>query len=60
MGDHADSDQNDFCEDGEVGQASLEKTDAKAAPPPFSIMLNKPAKTRNYHDTDGPEGSKDR
>jgi hypothetical protein len=48
--------------DGDVGQASLERSDAKAAPPPFRVMPQVPlkTKTRKCHDTDGPLGSKDR
>lgn len=46
--------------DGDVGQASLERSDAKAAAPPFSVMLQSPAVSRENHDTDGPLGSKDR
>ena len=46
--------------DGDVGQTSLERSDAKAAPPPFSVMLQSPAVSRENHDTDGPLGSKDR
>lgn len=46
--------------DGDVGQTSLERSDAKAAAPPFSVMLQSPAVPRENHDTDGPLGSKDR
>ncbi|TXH14672.1 MAG: hypothetical protein E6R00_08630 [Gammaproteobacteria bacterium] len=46
--------------DGDVGQTSLERSDAKAATPPFSVMLQSPAVSRENHDTDGPLGSKDR
>lgn len=46
--------------DGDVGQASLERSDAKAAAPPFSVMLQSPAVSRENHDTGGPLGSKDR
>lgn len=46
--------------DGDVGQTSLERSDAKAAAPPFSVMLQSPAVSRENHDTDGPLGSKDR
>ncbi len=46
--------------DGDVGQASLERSDAKAATPPFSVMPHLPAVSRVNHDTDGPLGSKDR
>ena len=46
--------------DGDVGETSLERSDAKAATPPFSVMLQSPAVSRENHDTDGPLGSKDR
>lgn len=46
--------------DGDVGQTSLERSDAKAATPPFSVMPHLPAVSRVNHDTDGPLGSKDR
>lgn len=46
--------------DGDVGQTSLERSDAKAATPPFSVMLQSPVVSRENHDTDGPLGSKDR
>lgn len=49
--------------DGEVGQTSLERSDAKAATPPFSVMLHQlsyPSVSCVNHDTDGPLGSKER
>lgn len=46
--------------DGGVGEASLERSDAKAAAPPFSVMTQSPASSRESHDTDGPPGSKER
>jgi len=42
--------------DGEAGQASLERTDAKTASPSFSIMPQDPAKPRMGHDANGPRG----
>ncbi|MEY1660851.1 phosphoribosyltransferase-like protein [Isoalcanivorax beigongshangi] len=56
----ADSVEVSAFADGDVGQASLERSDAKAAAPPFSVMLQSPAVSRENHDTDGPLGSKDR
>jgi hypothetical protein len=56
----ADSVKVSAFTDGDVGQASLERSDAKAAAPPFSVMLQSPAVSRENHDTDGPLGSKDR
>lgn len=58
--DLADSVEAFTSADGDVGQASLEGSDAKAATPPFSVMPQTPTKTRKRHDTDGPPGSKDR
>lgn len=56
----ADSVEVSAFTDGDVGQTSLERSDAKAATPPFSVMLQSPALPRENHDTDGPLGSKDR
>uniref|UniRef100_UPI0035644934 phosphoribosyltransferase-like protein n=1 Tax=Sneathiella sp. TaxID=1964365 RepID=UPI0035644934 len=56
----ADSAQVSAFADGGVGQTSLERSDAKAASPPSSVMLQLPAVSRENHDTDGPLGSKDR
>ena len=56
----ADSVEVSAFADGDVGQISLERSDAKAAAPPFSVMLQSPAVSRENHDTDGPSGSKDR
>ncbi len=46
--------------DGDVGEVSLERSDAKAAAPPFSVMPQLPSVSRESHDTDGPLGSKER
>lgn len=56
----ADSVEVSASADGDVGQASLERSDAKAAAPPFSVMLHSPSVSRKNHDTDGPLGSKER
>ena len=56
----ADSVEASAFTDGDVGQTSLERSDAKAATPPFSVMPHLPAVSRVNHDTDGPLGSKDR
>lgn len=56
----ADSVEVSAFTDGDVGQASLERSDAKAATPPFSVMPQLPAVSGVNHDTDGPLGSKDR
>jgi hypothetical protein len=42
--------------DGEAGQASLERTDAKTASPSLSVMPQLPSKPRMGHDTHGPKG----
>lgn len=55
----ADSVEVSAFTDGDVGQTSLERSDAKAATPPFSVMLHSPAVSRENHDADGPLGSKD-
>jgi hypothetical protein len=46
--------------DGEAGQASLERTDAKTAAPSVSVMPQEPSKPRMGHDTYGPKGLKER
>jgi hypothetical protein len=56
----ADSVEVSASTDGDVGQTSLERSDAKAATPPFSVMPHLPAVSGVSHDTDGPLGSKDR
>lgn len=59
----ADSVEEISLADGEVGQTSLERSDAKAATPPFSVMLHQlsyPSVSCVNHDTDGPLGSKER
>lgn len=56
----ADSVEASVFTDGDVGQASLERSDAKAATPPFSVMSHLPSVSRKRHDTDGPDGSKER
>jgi hypothetical protein len=56
----ADSVEVSAFTDGDVGQTSLERSDAKAATPPFSVMPHLPAVSGVNHDTDGPLGSKDR
>ncbi len=56
----ADSVEVSAFTDGDVGQTSLERSDAKAATPPFSVMPQLPAVSRVNHYTDGPLGSKDR
>lgn len=46
--------------DGDVGEASLERSDAKAAEPPVSVMPQSPSVSRKSHHTNGPQGPKDR
>jgi hypothetical protein len=45
---------------GGAGQASLEKTDAKTAPPSLSVMPQVPLAPRKGHDAHGPQGSKEK
>lgn len=56
----ADSVKVSACTDGDVGQISLEKTDAKAAKPPISVMVPAPMMPWANPDTDGPPRSKER
>ena len=54
----ADSVKVSACTDGDVGQISLEKTDAKAAKPPTSVMVPAPMMPWANPDTDGPRGQR--
>jgi hypothetical protein len=45
---------------GGAGQASLEKTDAKTAPPSLSVMPQVPLAPRKGHDAHGPHGPKEK
>lgn len=45
--------------DGEVGKASLARTDARAATPPVNVVPQRPSKPRKGHDIHGPKGLKD-
>ncbi|WP_420030644.1 hypothetical protein ACN429_02590 [Pseudomonas oryzihabitans] len=56
----ADSVEVSASADGDVGQISLEGTDAKAATPPFGVTSQSPSLSRERRDTDGPLGSKER
>ena len=52
----AESADSSLDADGEVGQTSLERTDAKTAPPSLDVMTETPAVTWNGHDIHGPKG----
>jgi hypothetical protein len=54
--DQTDSTNGSPFADGEVGQASLERTDAKTATPSVSVMSQKPSMPRKGHGTHGPKG----
>ena len=56
----ADSVEVSAFTDGDVGETFLERSDAKTATPSFSVMSKLPAKPWEFHDTNGPLGSKDR
>lgn len=56
----ADSVEVSAFTDGDVGETSLEGTDAKAATPPFGVTSHAPSASRERRDTDGPLGSKER
>ena len=42
--------------DGEIGQISLEKTDAKTASPSFNVSSHQPSESRKRPDINGPMG----
>jgi hypothetical protein len=46
--------------DGDVGQTSLEGSDANTATPSFSVTSHLPSMSRKRRDTDGPKGPKER
>lgn len=46
--------------DGDAGEVSLGRSDAKAAEPPFNSVPQEPSEPREMHGTDGPKGSKER
>lgn len=56
----ADSAEVSASADGDGGQSSLERPDAKAATPPFGVTSHAPSASRERRDTDGPLGSKER
>ena len=56
----ADSVEVSAFTDGDVGQASLERSDAKTAAPSFSVTSQSPSSSRKRRDTNGPKGSKER
>lgn len=56
----ADSVDASASVDGDVGQASLERSDAKTATPSFSVTSHSPSMSRKRRDTDGPKGPKER
>ena len=54
----ADSAENTSA-DGEIGQVSLEKTDAKTASPSLNVSSHQPSGSRKRPDTHGPKGPKE-
>lgn len=56
----ADSVEASAFTDGDVGQTSLERSDAKTAAPSFSVTSQSPLASRKRRDTDGPKGPKER
>lgn len=54
----ADSAENTSV-DGEIGQVSLEKTDAKTASPSLNVSSHQPSGSRKRPDTHGPKGLKE-
>ncbi len=56
----AESKASLLAEDGDAGQASLERTDARLAAPPLSVVTQQPSEPRVSDDTHGPKGKKDK
>jgi hypothetical protein len=54
----SESETGSLVEDGESGQDSLERTDAKTASPSLSVMTQFPSMSRERHDRHGPFGSR--
>jgi hypothetical protein len=49
-----------LVEDGDAGQASLERTDARSAAPPLSVVTQQPSGPRVGDDAHGPESERDK
>ncbi|MCB1203399.1 MAG: hypothetical protein KDN18_04000 [Verrucomicrobiae bacterium] len=56
----AESEASVLAEDGDAGQASLEKTDARSAAPPLSVVTQQPSGPRVGDDAHGPKGERDK
>jgi hypothetical protein len=56
----AESEASLLAEDGDAGQASLERTDARSAAPPLSVVTQQPSGPRVGDDAHGPEGERDK
>jgi hypothetical protein len=56
----AESEVSLLAEDGDAGQASLERTDARSAAPPLSVVTQQPSGPRVGDDAHGPEGERDK
>lgn len=56
----AESKASLLAEDGDAGQASLERTDARSAAPPLSVVTQQPSGPRVGDDAHGPEGERDK
>lgn len=54
--DQADSSRDSSNEDGDVGQASLERTDAKATASPLNVTAHQTSSARKGGDVHGPQG----
>jgi hypothetical protein len=49
-----------LAKDGDTGQVSLERTDARSAAPPLSVVTQLPSGPRVGDDAHGPEGERDK
>lgn len=56
----AESEASLLAEDGDAGQASLERTDARSAAPPLSVVTQQPSGPRVGDDAHGPKGERDK
>jgi hypothetical protein len=56
----AESKASSLVVDGDAGQVSLERTDARSASPPLSVAISKPSESRMSADAHGPLGEREK
>ena len=56
----AESEASVLAEDGDAGQVSLDRTDARSAAPPLRVVTQLPSRPRVGDDPHGPKGERDK